>query len=206
MDELKVPEAIRTLLQGHRLRANTIGRSGARVLMDGELVLKVQPSSPDAERETALLGWLDGKLPVPRLLAVCAEGGLSYTLMSRIPREISRYEDKLTPAIIAIPGVAGNTGAGIANVKKSVEQAVGSRHSVFPAQQIGTRLLALVDIRHQQFQLIRTCRYVETIALQLLTHRLVERTIVGLLDFRLCLDGLAPDIAVRATHRDRYRP
>lgn len=91
-------------------------------------------------------------------------------------------------------------------VHADLEQAVGSRHSVFPAQQIGTRLLALVDIRHQQFQLIRTCRYVETIALQLLTHRLVERTIVGLLDFRLCLDGLAPDIAVRATHRDRYRP
>ncbi|MDO4974359.1 MAG: aminoglycoside 3'-phosphotransferase [Eubacteriales bacterium] len=92
MDELKVPEAIRTLLQGHRLRANTIGRSGARVLMDGELVLKVQPSSPDAERETALLGWLDGKLPVPRLLAVCAEGGLSYTLMSRIPGRMACEE------------------------------------------------------------------------------------------------------------------
>ncbi len=31
-----------------------------------------------------------------------------------------------TPAIIQIPGVSGNTGAGVAGVKKSVEQAVGS--------------------------------------------------------------------------------
>ena len=66
-----------------------------------------------------------------RLLRTAAESGygviyMTEALMSRIPREISRYEDKLTPAIIAIPGVAGNTGAGIANVKKSVEQAVGS--------------------------------------------------------------------------------
>ena len=30
------------------------------------------------------------------------------------------------PAIIQIPGARGNTGAGIAGVKKSVEQAVGS--------------------------------------------------------------------------------
>ena len=32
----------------------------------------------------------------------------------------------LMPAIIQIPGIAGNTGAGIENVKKSVETAVGS--------------------------------------------------------------------------------
>ena len=32
----------------------------------------------------------------------------------------------VTPAIIQIPGIAGNTGAGVAGVKKSVEQAVGS--------------------------------------------------------------------------------
>ena len=32
----------------------------------------------------------------------------------------------MKPAIILIPGISGNTGAGIAGVKKSVEQAVGS--------------------------------------------------------------------------------
>ena len=32
----------------------------------------------------------------------------------------------MTPAVIAIPGVKGNTGIGISGVKKSVEQAVGS--------------------------------------------------------------------------------
>ena len=32
----------------------------------------------------------------------------------------------MTPAIIPIPGVAGNTGIGIRDVKQSVEKAVGS--------------------------------------------------------------------------------
>ena len=40
--------------------------------------------------------------------------------------EIEKFSDKLTPAFILIPGVSGNTGAGIRGVKKLVEQAVGS--------------------------------------------------------------------------------
>ena len=47
-------------------------------------------------------------------------------LAGRIPSEIGRYKEQMLPAIILIPGVHGNTGAGVANVRKSVEQAVGS--------------------------------------------------------------------------------
>ena len=51
---------------------------------------------------------------------------ITEELAGRIGREISRYSGSIMPAIIQIPGVRGNTGAGIRNVKKSVEQAVGS--------------------------------------------------------------------------------
>ena len=40
--------------------------------------------------------------------------------------EVSRYRTAMTPAIILIPGVAGNTEQGIRSVKQSVEKAVGS--------------------------------------------------------------------------------
>ena len=40
--------------------------------------------------------------------------------------EADKYAESAIPAIIPIPGVSGNTGAGVENVKKSVEQAVGS--------------------------------------------------------------------------------
>lgn len=39
---------------------------------------------------------------------------------------IEKYSYSKTPAIILIPGITGNTGDGIAAVKKSVEKAVGS--------------------------------------------------------------------------------
>lgn len=40
--------------------------------------------------------------------------------------EIDKYREQMIPAIIQIPGITGNTGAGVLGVKQSVEQAVGS--------------------------------------------------------------------------------
>ncbi len=40
--------------------------------------------------------------------------------------EIAKFSYKPSPAIIQIPGVKGNTGRGMADVKKTVEKAVGS--------------------------------------------------------------------------------
>lgn len=57
------------------------------------------------------------------------EFGIIYiteALGAKIETEIERYRFEQLPAIILIPGVSGNTGQGILNVKKSVEQAVGS--------------------------------------------------------------------------------
>lgn len=51
---------------------------------------------------------------------------ITEKLAGMIPKEIERYKEKIVPAIILIPGVSGNTGAGVAGVKKTVEQAVGS--------------------------------------------------------------------------------
>lgn len=43
-----------------------------------------------------------------------------------LKREIEKYQDRLMPAIIPIPGISGNTGEGVESVKKFVESAVGS--------------------------------------------------------------------------------
>lgn len=40
--------------------------------------------------------------------------------------ELDRYKDRLTPAIILIPGKEGSLGIGLTNVKKAVERAVGA--------------------------------------------------------------------------------
>ena len=51
---------------------------------------------------------------------------MTEALASDLKKEIEKYREVMKPAIILIPGISGNTGAGIAGVKKSVEQAVGS--------------------------------------------------------------------------------
>lgn len=47
-------------------------------------------------------------------------------VFSKLEKYVDEYSESILPAIIPIPGVTGNTGEGIKNVKKSVEQAVGS--------------------------------------------------------------------------------
>jgi V/A-type H+-transporting ATPase subunit F len=66
-----------------------------------------------------------------RTLRTIAESGYGVIYMTEslakvLEKDIAKYAGQLMPAIILIPGVRGNTGAGIQQVKKSVEQAVGS--------------------------------------------------------------------------------
>lgn len=51
---------------------------------------------------------------------------ITESLAEKINTEIEKYRELVTPAIILIPGVQKNTGAGIQRVKDCVEQAIGS--------------------------------------------------------------------------------
>lgn len=51
---------------------------------------------------------------------------ITEALAAQLEQEIEKYREEILPAIIQIPGVSGNTGVGILEVKKSVEKAVGS--------------------------------------------------------------------------------
>ena len=51
---------------------------------------------------------------------------ITEQLLGEITETVERYREERLPAIIPIPGVNGNTGKGMADVKRLVEQAVGS--------------------------------------------------------------------------------
>lgn len=51
---------------------------------------------------------------------------ITEQLAESLTDEIDKYSFLPIPAIILIPGLRGNTGQGIINVKKAVEKAVGS--------------------------------------------------------------------------------
>lgn len=70
-------------------------------------------------------------LEAAKALRRMAESGyaviyITEALAQTLEHELARYGASMLPAVIPIPGVSGNTGAGIKNVKKFVEQAVGS--------------------------------------------------------------------------------
>lgn len=58
-----------------------------------------------------------------------ADFGIIYIteeLAAKIPECLEKYRYMSVPAIILIPGINGNTGAGLKNLNVSVEKAVGS--------------------------------------------------------------------------------
>ena len=72
----------------------------------------------------------DGEAAKP-LIKRLAENGfaviyITECLASSIMPVIEQYAESASPAIILIPGVKGNTGEGIENVRRSVIRAVGS--------------------------------------------------------------------------------
>ena len=68
----------------------------------------------------------EGKEKLRQLALECGIIYITEALAAELPEEIERYKEQVMPAIIQIPGVSGNTGAGVEGVKKTVEQAVGS--------------------------------------------------------------------------------
>ena len=81
------------------------------------LGLSVFPVSNTEEAEKELKQLAEGNFAVIYI---------TEALASQLTHSIDQYRLRPLPAIIPIPGLSGNTGIGITNVKKSVEQAVGS--------------------------------------------------------------------------------
>ena len=52
---------------------------------------------------------------------------ITEALAKQASATIEKYIREITPAIILIPGVSGNTGEGMSSVLRSIERAVGSQ-------------------------------------------------------------------------------
>lgn len=60
-----------------------IGLSGASVYIYDDLVLKIQAQNDESDREYNMIRWLEGKLPVPKIIEHINANKLSYFLMSK---------------------------------------------------------------------------------------------------------------------------
>ncbi len=87
--QVTLPNQIKRHLLGWQCTQNDIGCSQAKVyrfISEKEvLYLKVEPKSGELEKEYKKLLWLEGKLPVPRVLEWVSETDFNYLLISEIP-------------------------------------------------------------------------------------------------------------------------
>lgn len=89
MNELCIPIKIQTLINKKAYTIDNIGMSSNQVLIFDDMVLKIEDNSSSMTEQVHLMRWLEGKLPVPQVLAYEESEGKSYLLMSKICGKMS---------------------------------------------------------------------------------------------------------------------
>jgi len=91
----KLPKIISNKITGMKWTCDEIGMSGSTILLFDEMVLKIEKISRSSEHEKLLLGWLDGKLSVPKIIETATHDGYSFLLTSRLHGEMACSENSL---------------------------------------------------------------------------------------------------------------
>ena len=89
MKQLQVPSKIKSLIGDKSFTVDDVGMSGNQVLIFEDMVLKIEDSSSVVQKQVEMMQWLEGKVPVPRVLAYEVEKEKSYLLMSRMNGKMS---------------------------------------------------------------------------------------------------------------------
>ena len=84
-----LPENIKALVSGKKYTCDDMGKSQAKVLMFDDCVLKIENISAKNDETVAIMRWLEGKLPVPKVIAYEKDAENQYLLMSKVPGKMS---------------------------------------------------------------------------------------------------------------------
>lgn len=89
---MSLPEPIQARIEGKTGHTDKIGMSGSSITLFDDCVLKIEDVTPYTEGTVALMGWLEQRIPTPKVLYHEIISGKSYLLMSRIPGRMSCNE------------------------------------------------------------------------------------------------------------------
>lgn len=92
---LKLPVELQTIISGKSYTMDDIGMSGSSILIFEDMVLKIQLEDEETRSEAVMMKWLEGKIPVPKVLYHTVENGMNYLLMSKMPGVMSCEESIL---------------------------------------------------------------------------------------------------------------
>lgn len=87
-----LPEEIRKYVGTEKYTTDSVGMSGASILIFRDMVLKVERESEEADREAGVMKWLKGRLPVPEVICHKKQEGMNYLLMTKAAGEMSCHK------------------------------------------------------------------------------------------------------------------
>ena len=101
-----LPDSIARCVSALPYEESGIGMSGSKVLCYENMVLKIGTDMADHERSCNILGFLEGKLPAPRIIEVAEENGTNYLLMTRIRGKMACAKEYMDNAPALLPLLA----------------------------------------------------------------------------------------------------
>lgn len=86
------PPEIAMHTAGKDFTMDATGLSGAAIALFDDMVLRTEPDSEESRNHIAMLRWLEGKLPAPRIIETAVRDNRSWTLMTRLRGEMACAE------------------------------------------------------------------------------------------------------------------
>lgn len=87
--KLILPENIEKLIAGQVPEANNTGYSDASVYVLDDMVLKIEKINDNNDATVEVMKWLEGKIPVPKVICCEKDSQYQYLLMSKMPGKMS---------------------------------------------------------------------------------------------------------------------
>lgn len=87
--QTNLPDNINRLTDGKSYTADNIGMSGSQVRIYDDSVLKIVNYRKENEDTVQVMRWLEGKIPVPKVICYESDLGHQYLLMSKVTGKMS---------------------------------------------------------------------------------------------------------------------
>lgn len=78
------PNHIKKKIDNQPYTYDKLGESDSTVILFDDMVLKIEKTSCQSDREYHILNWLDKKLPVPKIICFERKDGFNYLLMTKL--------------------------------------------------------------------------------------------------------------------------
>lgn len=86
---MKLPESISRRIAGKQYSIDDVGMSGSQIMVFDDTVLKIVKCRKENDDTVQMMRWLEGRIPVPRVICYEHDAEYQYLLMSKLTGKMS---------------------------------------------------------------------------------------------------------------------